>query len=63
MKDPEYIRSQALGRFERGLEYAELGKLTAARERFLVALRYRVMDRGSLHPDVAATHELLGYVE
>jgi len=63
MKDPEYIRSQALGRFERGLEYAELGKLTAARERFLVALRYRVMDRGSLHPDVAATHELLGHVE
>jgi len=63
MKDPEYIRTQAAERFERGLEYAELGKLDAARERFLVALRYRVMDRGSLHPDVAATHEMLGFVE
>ena len=63
MKDPEYIRSQAIERFERGLEYAEYGKLDAARERFLVALRYRVMDRGSLHPDVAATHEMLGHVE
>jgi len=63
MKDPEYIRSQAMERFERGLDYAEIGKLGAARERFLVALRYRVMDRGSLHPDVAATHEMLGHVE
>lgn len=63
MKDPEYIRTQATERFERGLDYAEVGKLNAARERFLVALRYRVMDRGSLHPDVAATHEMLGFVE
>ncbi|KAL7451407.1 hypothetical protein ACHAWC_006166 [Mediolabrus comicus] len=62
MKDPEYIRSQAFERFERGLHYAEFGKLDAARERFLAALRYRVMDRGSLHPDVAATHEMLGHV-
>jgi hypothetical protein len=62
MKDPEYIRSQAIERFERGLHYAEFGKLDAARERFLAALRYRVMDRGSLHPDVAATHEMLGHV-
>jgi hypothetical protein len=62
MKDPEYIRSQASERFERGLHYAEFGKLDAARERFLAALRYRVMDRGSLHPDVAATHEMLGHV-
>ena len=63
MKDPEYIRTQASERFERGLDYAEYGKLEAARERFLVALRYRVMDRGSLHPDIAATHEMLGLVE
>ena len=63
MKDPEYVRVQATERFERGLDYAELGKLDEARERLLVALRYRVMDRGSLHPDVAATHEMLGYVE
>ena len=62
MKDPEYIRNQASERFERGLHYAEFGKLDAARERFLAALRYRVMDRGSLHPDVAATHEMLGHV-
>lgn len=63
MKDPEYVRVQATERFERGLDYAELGKLDEAREQLLVALRYRVMDRGSLHPDVAATHEMLGYVE
>eukprot|EP00986_Skeletonema_menzelii_P006524 scaffold2481_cov145-Skeletonema_menzelii.AAC.3 len=63
MKDPDYIRTQATERFDRGLEYADLGKLDAARERLLIALRYRVMDRGSLHPDVAATHEMLGYVE
>lgn len=63
MKDLEYIRSQAIERFDRGLYYAEIGRLDAARERFLVALRYRVMDRGSLHPDVAATHEMLGHVE
>jgi tetratricopeptide (TPR) repeat protein len=63
MKDLEYIRSQAIERFDRGLYYAEIGRLDAARERFLVALRYRVMDCGSLHPDVAATHEMLGHVE
>jgi hypothetical protein len=62
MKDPEFIRIQAIEKFERGLHYAEFGKLDAARERFLAALRYRVMDRGSLHPDVAATHEMLGHV-
>jgi len=60
-KDPVYIRKQAKERFERGLHYAKRGKFAVARERFLVALRYRVRHRGPTHPDVAAVHEMLGH--
>jgi len=61
-KDPKYIRKQAKERFERGIHYAKRGKFSTARERFLMALRYRVMHYGPIHHNVAAVHEMLGQV-
>ncbi len=62
--EPAHVKRQARERFERGVHYAMQGKYSAARERFLIALRYRVImhrDRRD-HPDVAAAHEMLGHV-
>ena len=61
-KDPKYIRKQAHEKFERGLHYAAIGKYTTSRERFLMALRYRVMHYGPMHYNVAAVHEMLGNI-
>mmetsp|Transcript_2754 Transcript_2754/g.6941 ORF Transcript_2754/g.6941 Transcript_2754/m.6941 type:complete len:332 (-) Transcript_2754:3434-4429(-) len=61
-RDPEHVRKQSAERFERGLHYARRGRYAAARDRFLTALRYRVIRHGKDHPDVAAAHEMLGHV-
>ena len=62
-KDEAHIASQALERFERGVYYASKKMYTAARERFLMALRYRVKYYGEPnHVQCAAVHEMLGCV-
>ena len=61
-KDTKYIRRQSHERFQRGIYYAKRGQYAFARERFLMALRYRVMHYGPAHYHVAAVHEMLGYL-
>jgi len=62
-RSPEFVRSQARFKFQRGCHYAERGDYTKSSERFLTALRYTVMDVGPAHPRVALVHECLGRVE